>query len=144
MTPPCARPVPGTRATIAMATSIARDRKADRGQGGKAGTRRSYCPAQPRESREGVRLPPNPGRRTIAPPKRTEQPGTAPMCPSSRDAKEQTAMHTTLKFLTSDDERLLMERAETRRFQRDDRILEEGSHRAALFLIGSGAVRVER
>lgn len=53
-------------------------------------------------------------------------------------------MHTTLKFLTSDDERLLMERAETRRFQRDDRILEEGSHRAALFLIGSGAVRVER
>jgi hypothetical protein len=53
-------------------------------------------------------------------------------------------MHTTLKFLTSDDERLLMERAEIRRFQRDDRILEEGSHRAALFLIGSGAVRVER
>ena len=53
-------------------------------------------------------------------------------------------MRSTLKFLTSDDERLLLERADVQRFTRDERILEEGSHRAALFFIESGAARVER
>lgn len=53
-------------------------------------------------------------------------------------------MRSTLKFLTNDDERLLLERAVVQRFTRDERILEEGSHRAALFLIESGAARVER
>ncbi len=53
-------------------------------------------------------------------------------------------MHSTLKFLTSDDERLLAEHAEAQRFERNERILEEGAHRAALFVIVSGGARVER
>src|SRR5919202_1010241 len=53
-------------------------------------------------------------------------------------------MQSALRFLTSDDERLLTERAEVQRFERNQPILEEGSHRAALFLMVRGASRVER
>ena len=53
-------------------------------------------------------------------------------------------MESTMKFLTGDDERLLMERAEVQRFQRNQAILEEGSHRAALFVMVRGAARIER
>lgn len=53
-------------------------------------------------------------------------------------------MQAALRFLTLDDHRLLLEQAERCTYARNTTILEEGSHRTALFFIERGAARVER
>ena len=48
------------------------------------------------------------------------------------------------RFLTEDDQRLLLEKARRLTYQPDEVIIEEGSKRQALFFVHSGHVRVER
>lgn len=49
-----------------------------------------------------------------------------------------------LRFLTTGDQQLLLEQAETCVFQRNQVILEEGTQRLALFIIRRGSARIER
>jgi CRP-like cAMP-binding protein len=53
-------------------------------------------------------------------------------------------MQLTLRFLTSDDQRLLEDRAERLTYRADEVIIAEGSRQAALYLVRRGRVRVER
>ena len=53
-------------------------------------------------------------------------------------------MNNILRFLTSDDHRLLLEQAESRIYDRNQVILEEGTQRAALFIVRQGSARIER
>jgi extracellular factor (EF) 3-hydroxypalmitic acid methyl ester biosynthesis protein len=54
------------------------------------------------------------------------------------------ALSRALRFITDEDHRLLLERAQLLRFVRGDVIVEEGSRRQAVFLVQQGFVRVER
>ena len=51
--------------------------------------------------------------------------------------------HSTFRFLTDDDQRLLLEKAEQVTYHTDEEIIAEGSRRQALFFIRRGLVRVE-
>src|SRR5262245_60792387 len=53
-------------------------------------------------------------------------------------------MTESLQFLTTEDRRLLDERATRRFHQPGDRVLSEGERREAIFLIRRGVARVER
>lgn len=53
-------------------------------------------------------------------------------------------MQNTLRFLTQEDQRLLLEQAESCVYHRNQLILEEGTHHAALFLVRHGSARIER
>ena len=53
-------------------------------------------------------------------------------------------MQNTLRFLTQDDHRLLLEQAQPLVYQRNQPILEEGTQRAALFVVRQGSARIER
>lgn len=53
-------------------------------------------------------------------------------------------MQNTLRFLTSGDQHLLLEQAETCVYHRNQVILEEGTQRAALFVVRNGSARIER
>src|SRR6476646_9628739 len=53
-------------------------------------------------------------------------------------------MQNTLRFLTHDDQRLLLEQAESVVYQRNQPILDEGTQRAALFVVRQGSARIER
>lgn len=53
-------------------------------------------------------------------------------------------MQNTLRFLTGDDHRLLLEQAESRVYDRNEVILEEGTQHAALFIVRQGSARIER
>jgi CRP-like cAMP-binding protein len=49
----------------------------------------------------------------------------------------------TLRFLTEDDQRLLLEKATRLSYHREEEIISEESHQQALFFLRSGQVRVE-
>jgi extracellular factor (EF) 3-hydroxypalmitic acid methyl ester biosynthesis protein len=57
---------------------------------------------------------------------------------------ETPALTSALRFITVEDHRLLLERAQHMRFGRGEVILAEGSRRRAIFLLERGFVRVER
>jgi len=54
------------------------------------------------------------------------------------------ALEGTFRFLTEEDEPLLLEKAERVSYQKGDVLLPEGSHRQAIFLLRRGEVRIER
>ena len=53
-------------------------------------------------------------------------------------------MQNTLRFLTTGDQQLLLEQAATCVYHRNQVILEEGTQRAALFVVRNGSARIER
>jgi len=53
-------------------------------------------------------------------------------------------MHNALRFLTTGDQQLLLEQAAMCVYHRNEVILEEGTQRAALFVVRNGSARIER
>jgi CRP-like cAMP-binding protein len=53
-------------------------------------------------------------------------------------------MQNALRFLTTGDQQLLLEQAETCVYHRNETILEEGTQRPALFIVRNGSARIER
>jgi CRP-like cAMP-binding protein len=58
--------------------------------------------------------------------------------------EETPAFTRALRFMTDDDQRLLLERAQVRHFGRGEVILAEGSRSQAIFVLQQGFVRIER
>ena len=53
-------------------------------------------------------------------------------------------MEPTFRYLTQDDQRMLLEKARRLTYQPDETVITEGSRRQALFFIRKGRVRIER
>ncbi len=63
---------------------------------------------------------------------------------SSKAGEEEKKWSKTAVFLTNQDWKLLLEKAETRHYQADDVIIKMGDHPQAMHLINKGQVRIEQ